>query len=136
MPTTIGPASGRLTVHTLSMRRGNGAEWVEWRTGGLFYGLSEEVVMRVAYRLDGQAFAAGKPEMWMCIPKGVLWRIGCACRELFRRAASPRAGRSVTIMTNDPFQVGVVQEINRFTNAQRGHELIDRYAVRGTEDNY
>ena len=39
-------------------------------------------------------------------------------------------------MTNDPFQVGVVQEINRFTNAQRGHELIDRYAVRGTEGNY
>lgn len=35
------------------MRRGNGAEWVEWRTGGLFYGLSEEVVMRVPYRLDG-----------------------------------------------------------------------------------
>jgi len=51
----------------------DGAEWIEWRTGGLFYGLSEEVVMRVPYRVDGQTFAAGKPEFWMRIPRGVLW---------------------------------------------------------------
>ena len=51
-----------------------GAEWVEWRPNGqLFYGRSEEVVMRVPYRTDGSTFIAEKPQLWMRIPPGVSW---------------------------------------------------------------
>lgn len=51
-----------------------GAEWVEWRVNGqLFYGRSEEVVMRVPYRVDGGTFVAEKPQVWMRIPPGVSW---------------------------------------------------------------
>jgi serine/threonine-protein kinase len=51
-----------------------GAEWVEWRANGqLFYGRSEEVVMRVPYRVDGSTFVAEKPQVWMRIPPGVSW---------------------------------------------------------------
>jgi serine/threonine-protein kinase len=51
-----------------------GAEWVEWRANGqLFYGRSEEVVMRVPYRIDGSTFVAEKPQVWMRIPQGVSW---------------------------------------------------------------
>ena len=51
-----------------------GAEWVEWRSSGhIFYGRSEEVVMRVSYRVDGSTFVAEKPQVWMRIPAGVSW---------------------------------------------------------------
>ena len=51
-----------------------GAEWTEWRPNGeLFYGLSEDVVMRVPYRADRNTFVAEKPQVWMRIPQGVLW---------------------------------------------------------------
>jgi serine/threonine-protein kinase len=51
-----------------------GAEWVEWRANGnLFYGRSEEVVMRVPYQIDGSTFVAEKPHVWMRIPPGVSW---------------------------------------------------------------
>jgi hypothetical protein len=47
---------------------------VEWRANGqLFYGRSEEVVMRVPYRIDGSTFVAEKPQVWMRIPPGVSW---------------------------------------------------------------
>jgi Tol biopolymer transport system component len=86
----------------------DGAEWVEWRTGGLFYGLSEEVVMRVPYRLDGQAFAAGKPEMWMRIPKGVLW------------VDPPMTGtRAATIRADDKRSESVVLVVNFFDELRR-----------------
>ena len=51
-----------------------GAEWVEWRGNGqLFYGRSEEVVMRVPYRIAGNTFVSEKPQVWMRIPPGVSW---------------------------------------------------------------
>ena len=51
-----------------------GAEWVEWRSSGhIFYGRSEEVVMRVSYHVDGSTFVAEKPQVWMRIPAGVSW---------------------------------------------------------------
>jgi hypothetical protein len=79
----------------------DGAEWIEWRKGRLFYGLSEEVVMRVPYRVDGQTFAADKPEVWMRIPQGVLWvdpPMG-ATRAVGIRAEDKRS-ESVILVTN------------------------------------
>jgi serine/threonine-protein kinase len=85
-----------------------GAEWIEWRTGGLYYGLSEEVVMRVPYRVDGQTFAAAKPELWMRIPQGVLW------------VDPPVSGtRAVTIRADDRRGESVVLVVNFFDELRR-----------------
>jgi Tol biopolymer transport system component len=63
-----GRDGGRWQVST------EGAEWVEWRSNGnLFYGRSEEVVMRVPYRVDGTTFLHERPQVWMRIPAGVSW---------------------------------------------------------------
>ena len=86
----------------------DGAEWIEWRTGGLFYGLSEEVVMRVPYRVDGQTFAAGKPQLWMRIPQGVLW------------IDPPMTGiRAATIRADDKRSESVVLVVNFFDELRR-----------------
>jgi serine/threonine-protein kinase len=86
----------------------DGAEWIEWRTGGLFYGLSEELVMRVPYRVDGQTFAAGKPEFWMRIPQGVLW------------VDPPMTGtRAAAIRADDKRSESVVLVVNFFDELRR-----------------
>jgi len=86
----------------------DGAEWIEWRTGGLFYGLSEEVVMRVPYRVDGQTFVAGKPELWMRIPQGILW------------VDPPMTGaRAATIRADDKRSESVVLVVNFFDELGR-----------------
>jgi Tol biopolymer transport system component len=86
----------------------DGAEWIAWRAGGLFYGLSEEVVMRVPYRVDGRTFAAGKPELWMRIPKGVLW------------VDPPITGtRAATIRADDKRSESVVLVVNFFDELRR-----------------
>ena len=86
----------------------DGAEWIEWRRGGLFYGLSEEVVMRVPYRVDGRTFAAGKPELWMRIPQGVLW------------VDPPMSGtRAATIRADDKRSESVVLVLNFFDELRR-----------------
>ena len=86
----------------------DGAEWIEWRTGGLFYGLSEEVVMRVPYRVDGETFAAGKPQLWMRIPQGVLW------------VDPPMSGtRAAAIRADDKRNESVVIVVNFFDELRR-----------------
>jgi hypothetical protein len=86
----------------------DGAEWIEWRGGGLFYGLSEEVVMRVPYRVDGRTFAAGKPELWMRIPQGVLW------------VDPPMSGtQAATIRADDKRGESVVLVVNFFDELRR-----------------
>jgi Tol biopolymer transport system component/predicted Ser/Thr protein kinase len=86
----------------------DGAEWIEWRKGGLFYGLSEEVVMRVPYRVDGRTFAAGKPELWMRIPQGVLW------------VDPPTSGtRAATIRADDKRSESLVLVVNFFDELRR-----------------
>ncbi len=86
----------------------DGAEWIEWRTGGLFYGLSDEVVMRVPYRIDGQAFAAGKPQLWARIPPGVLW------------VDPPMTGtRAAAIRADDRRSESVVLVVNFFDELRR-----------------
>jgi Tol biopolymer transport system component/predicted Ser/Thr protein kinase len=86
----------------------DGAEWIEWRSGGLFYGLSEEVVMRVPYRVDGETFAAGKPEFWMRIPQGVLW------------VDPPMTGtRAAAIRADDKRSESVVLVVNFFDELRR-----------------
>jgi eukaryotic-like serine/threonine-protein kinase len=86
----------------------DGAEWIEWRPNGLFYGLSEEVVMRVPYRVDGRTFAAGKPELWMRIPQGVLW------------VDPPITGsRAATIRADDRRSESVVLVVNFFDELRR-----------------
>ena len=51
-----------------------GTEWVKWRSSGyLFYGRSEEVVMRVPYRIEGHPFMPEKPQLRIRIPPGVEW---------------------------------------------------------------
>jgi serine/threonine-protein kinase len=97
-----GGAGGRWQIST------EGAEWIEWRRGGLFYGLSEEVVMRVPYRVDGRTFAAGKPELWMRIPPGVLW------------VDPPTNGtRAATIRADDKRSESVVLVVNFFDELRR-----------------
>jgi hypothetical protein len=39
----------------------------------VFYGRSEELVMRVPYRVEGSTFINEKPQVWMRIPRRVLW---------------------------------------------------------------
>jgi serine/threonine-protein kinase len=86
----------------------DGAEWIEWRRGGLFYGLSEEVVMRVPYRVDGRTFAAEKPELWMRIPQGVLW------------VDPPMSGtRAATIRADGKRSESVVLVLNFFDELRR-----------------
>jgi serine/threonine-protein kinase len=86
----------------------DGAEWIEWRRGGLFYGLSEEVVMRVPYRVEGQTFVAAKPELWMRIPHGVLW------------VDPPMTGsRAATIRADDKRNESVVLVVNFFDELRR-----------------
>ena len=47
--------AGRWQVST------EGAEWIEWRRNGqLFYGISDDVVMRVPYRIGGATFIRGE----------------------------------------------------------------------------
>jgi serine/threonine-protein kinase len=97
-----GGASGRWQVST------DGAEWIEWRKGGLFYGLSEEVVMRVPYRVDGRTFAADKPELWMRIPQGVLW------------VDPPMSGtRAAAIRADDQRRESLVLVLNFFDELRR-----------------
>jgi len=86
----------------------DGAEWIEWRRGGLFYGLSEEVVMRVPYRADGRTFTAEKPELWMRIPQGVLW------------VDPPMSGtRAATIRADGKRSESVVLVVNFFDELRR-----------------
>ena len=86
----------------------DGAEWIEWRPGGLFYGLSEEVVMRVPYRIGGRNFAADKPALWMRIPQGVLW------------VDPPMSGtRAATIRADDKRSESVVLVVNFFDELRR-----------------
>ena len=64
--------------------------------------------MRVPYRLDGQAFAAAKPEMWMRIPTGVLW------------VDPPMTGtRAATIRADDKRSESVVLVVNFFDELRR-----------------
>ena len=79
-----------------------GAEWVEWRSDGqLFYGLSEDVVMRVRYRVEGSTFIAEKPQVWMRIPPGVVWvdPLADGNRAIVIRSAHART-ESVVLMVN------------------------------------
>jgi serine/threonine-protein kinase len=86
----------------------DGAEWIAWRRGGLFYGLSEEVVMRVPHRVDGRTFAAQRPELWMRIPQGVLW------------TDPPMSGtRAATIRADDKRSESVVLVVNFFDELRR-----------------
>jgi Tol biopolymer transport system component/predicted Ser/Thr protein kinase len=86
----------------------DGAEWIEWRSDRLFYGLSEEVVMRVPYRIDGRTFAAAKPELWMRIPPGVLW------------VDPPMSGtRAAAIRADDRRGESVVLVVNFFDELRR-----------------
>jgi hypothetical protein len=51
-----------------------GAEWIEWRTNTqVLYGRSEDVVMKVPYRVTGDSIVADRPSVWMRIPQGVAW---------------------------------------------------------------
>ena len=86
----------------------DGAEWIAWQRVGLFYGLSEEVVMRVPYRVDGRTFAAEKPALWMRIPQGVLW------------TDPPVSGtRAATIRADDRRSESVVLVLNFFDELRR-----------------
>jgi Tol biopolymer transport system component len=60
--------AGRWQVST------EGAEWIKWRRDGqLYYGISDDVVMRVPYGIEGRTFRAERPQVWMRIPRGVVW---------------------------------------------------------------
>jgi Tol biopolymer transport system component len=86
-----------------------GAEWVEWRPNGqLFYGRSEEVVMRVPYRVAGETFVAEKPTIWMRIPPGVLWV-----------DPSSDGTRAVVIRAEDARSESVVLVVNFFDRLRR-----------------
>ena len=86
-----------------------GAEWVEWRPKGrLFYGRSEEVVMRVPYRIEGATFVAEKPLMWMRIPTGVSWL-----------EPSVDATRAAVIRSGDARTESVVLVVNFFEQLRR-----------------
>jgi serine/threonine-protein kinase len=95
--------AGRWQVST------EGAEWVEWRSAGqLFYGRSEEVVMRVPYRIEGSTFIAEKPQVWMRIPAGVVW-------------VDPLAdgNRAIVIRSEDARTESVVLVVNFFEQLRR-----------------
>jgi serine/threonine-protein kinase len=86
-----------------------GAEWVEWRPKGqLFYGRSEEVVMRVPYRIDGSTFVAEKPHVWMRIPPGVSWV-----------DPSPDGTRAAAIRSEDARPESMVLVVNFFEHLRR-----------------
>ena len=63
---------------------------------------------RGAYRVDGQTFAAGKPEFWMRIPQGVLW------------VDPPMTGtRAAAIRGDDKRSESVVLVVNFFDELRR-----------------
>jgi serine/threonine protein kinase/Tol biopolymer transport system component len=86
-----------------------GAEWVEWlKSGQLFYGRSEEVVMRVPYRIAGSTFVAENPLIWMRIPSGVSWV-----------DPSPDGVRAAVIRAADARNESVVLVLNFFEHLRR-----------------
>jgi Tol biopolymer transport system component len=95
--------AGRWQVST------EGAEWIEWRrTGQLFYGISEDVVMRVPYLIDGATFIADKPQVWLRIPSGAIW-------------VDPSAdgNRAIVIRSEDARTESVVLMVNFFEHLRR-----------------
>ena len=95
--------AGRWQVST------EGAEWIEWRRNGqLFYGISEDVVMRVPYRIEGATFIAEKPQVWLRIPPGTIW-------------VDPSAdgSRAIVIRSEDARTESVVLMVNFFEHLRR-----------------
>ena len=84
-----------------------GAEWVEWYKD-LMYGRSEEVVMSVPYRVQGQTFIAEKPRVWMRIPPGVLWL-----------DPSPDSSRAAVIRSEEARRESMVLLVNVFDHLRR-----------------
>ena len=84
-----------------------GAEWVEWYKD-LMYGRSEEVVMSVPYRVQGQTFVAEKPRVWMRIPPGVLWL-----------DPSPDSSRAAVIRSEEARRESMVLLVNVFDHLRR-----------------
>jgi len=84
-----------------------GAEWVEWYRD-LMYGRSEEVVMAVPYRVEGQTFVAAKPRVWMRIPPGVLWL-----------DPAPDSSRAAVIRSEETRRESMVLLVNVFEHLRR-----------------
>ena len=82
--------------------------------GQLFYGRSEEVVMRVPYRIDGSTFVAEKPQVWMRIPPGVSWV-----------EPSTDGTRAAAIRSEDARPESVVLVVNCFEHLRRVAFTVD-----------
>jgi Tol biopolymer transport system component len=91
-----------------------GAEWVEWYKD-LMYGRSEEVVMSVPYRVEGQTFVAEKPRVWMRIPPGVLWL-----------DPAPDASRAAVIRSEEARRESMVLLLNVFDHLRRTAGSVER----------
>ena len=78
------------------------------RNGQLFYGISEDVVMRVPYRIEGATFIAEKPQVWLRIPPGTIW-------------VDPSAdgSRAIVIRSEDARTESVVLMVNFFEHLRR-----------------